>query len=376
MVGRSSRRDFLRISGLGLSVIGSGCSALQAQSPRRDPRWSVEFDGTPARATTLSDGGLVIATTFTPDGELGHLRFSGEYQRLAELIQVKTPPVVYDHRALVESEGIVRAVALDGSSQTRLRTGYLALGHYAPVVSGSSLFGVGYSDEFGKYVVFALDLAAERIRWLRPFGTVRASIAADGERVFAASPSGVVRAYHADDGATLWRCEIGKGARLTHRGDSVLVATRGGMTALDATDGSIRWQTESSWIASVDTVPAVTDSTVYAVLSLYSNHRRTVFETETYLIAFHLDTGVERWRTRVNYGTPLTVTEDGIVAETMEKVETDRGNREFRKNLSVFATGGKRLTKYDLPDRATMRPVLLDDAVVAGYGKTVAAYDR
>ncbi|WP_254662955.1 hypothetical protein [Haladaptatus sp. W1] len=148
------------------------------------------------------------------------------------------------------------------------------------------------------------------------------------------------------------------------------------MTALDATDGSIRWQTESSWIASVDTVPAVADSTVYAVLSLYSNHHRTVFETETYLIAFHLDTGAERWRTRVSYGTPLTVTEDGIVAETVEKVETDRGNREFRKNLSVFATGGKRLTKYDLPDRATMRPVLLDDAVIAGYGKTVAAYDR
>jgi outer membrane protein assembly factor BamB len=376
MVGRSSRRDFLRATGLGLSIVGSGCTGLQAQSPQQQPRWSVEFDGTPARATALSDEGLVVATTLTADSELGHLRFSGEYERLVELPRITTPPVISDHGALVESEGIIHTVPLDGEASTRIRTGYLALGRYAPVLSASSLYGIAYSDEFGKFVVFALDLAAERIRWLRPFGTVRASVATDGDHVFAASPSGVVRAYSAEDGATLWRCDVGNGARLAHADDVVSVATRDGVVALDASDGAERWRTESDWIASVDVVPEITDSTVYTVISLYSNYHRSVLETETYLIAYHLDSGAERWRTRVNYGTPLTVTADGVAVESMEEVETDRGEREFRNYLTVFAPGGRRLVKYDLHERATMRPVIRDDAVIAGFGNTVAAYDR
>lgn len=376
MVGRSSRRDFLRATGLGLTIVGSGCSNLEATPPRNRPRWSVEFDGVPARAASVADNGLVVATTLTADDEVGNLRFSGEYRQLAEFSRITTPPSVYDHRALIESQGVIHVVPLDGGDSTRVRSGYLAFGRYDPIVSDSLLFGVGYSDEFGKYVVFALDLDEKRIRWLRPFGSLRASVATDGERVFAASPSGVVRAYSVDDGATLWKCNIGDDARLTHHGDTVFVATDRGTIALDDANGSVLWRTSSDWIASVDTVPATADSTVYALLSFYSNYRRTMLETETYLVAYHQDTGEERWRTRAVYGTPLTVTEDGLVVETMDEVETDRGKRVFRRYLSVFATGGRRLTKYDLPDRATMRPVLLDDAIIAGYGNTVAAYDR
>lgn len=376
MVGRSSRRDFLRATGLGLSIVGGGCTDLQAQSPKQQPRWSVEFGGTPARATTLAEDGLVVATTLTADSELGHLRFSGEYDQLVELPRITTPPVVFDHAALVESEGIIRTVPLDGGASTRIRTGYVALGRYPPIVSDSSMYGIAYSDEFGKFVVFALDVTAGRIRWLRPFGTLRASVATDGERVFAASPSGVVRAYSAEDGATLWRCGVGNDARLAYSDDVVAVATSNGVVALDADDGAERWRAESDWIASVDVVPEITGSTVYTVISLYSNYHRSVLETETYLIAYHLDTGVERWRTRVNYGTPLTVTADGVAVESMEEVETDRGDREFRNYLTVFDPGGRRLVKYDLPERATMRPVIRDDAVIAGFGKTVASYDR
>jgi outer membrane protein assembly factor BamB len=376
MVGRSSRRDFLRATGLGLSIVGGGCTDLQAQSPKQRPRWSVEFDGTPTRATTLTERGLVVATTLTADSELGHLRFSGAYDRLAELPRITTPPVVADRGVLVESEGIIRTVPLDNEAMTRIRAGYLTFGRYPPVISDSSVYGIAYSDEFGKFVVFALDLTAKRIRWVRPFGTLRASVATDGERVFAASPSGVIRSYSAEDGATLWRCGVGNGARLAYADDIVAVATSNGMVALDADDGAERWRTESDWIASVDAVPEITDSTVFTVISLYSNYHRSVLETETYLIAYHLDSGAERWRARVNYGTPMTVTADDVAVETMAEVETDRGDREFRNYLTVFAPGGRRLVKYDLPERATMRPVIRDDAVIAGFGKTVAAYDR
>ncbi len=376
MGGRSSRRNFLGAVGIGLSFVSAGCSGLEAQPDRQQPNWSVELDGTPARAATTTDHGLVLATTLTPDGELGHLQFSGDYERLADLSRITTAPVVYGDEAFVESEGIIYSVPLDGGTPTQIHSGYLALGRYEPVVSGSQLFGVGYSDEFGKYTVFALDLDAERVQWIRPFGTERASVATDGNRVFAASPTGIVRAYTADGGETLWKTHVGDGARLTYHDDNVFVTTNRGTAALDSTDGTRLWLAESHWIASVDTVPAVADSTVYALLSLYSTHHRTMLTTETYLVAYHRATGEERWRTRVNYGTPLTVTEDGIGVETMEEVKTDRGNRVLRKYLSVFATGGRRLAKYDLPDRSTMRPVIRDGSVIVGYDNTVASYDR
>ncbi len=188
-------------------------------------------------------------------------------------------------------------------------------------------------------------------------------------------PRASSEAYSTDDGATLWKTHVGDDARLTYHDGRIFVATDRGMAALDSTDGTHLWVAESHWIASVNTVPAVADSTVYSLLSLYSTHHRTMLATETYLVAFHTN-GVERWRTRVNYGTPLTVTEDGIAVETMEEVETDRGKRELRRYLSVFTTDGRRLVKYDLPDRATMRPLLRKDSVIVGYGNTVASYDR
>ncbi|KZN24701.1 Pyrrolo-quinoline quinone [Haladaptatus sp. R4] len=375
MGGRSSRRNFLGAIGLGLSVVSAGCNTLEAQPDRQRPNWSVELDGMPARARSIADHGLVLATTLTPDGELGHLRFSGDYERLADLSRITTAPVVYDDRAFVESDGTIRSIPLDGGDPVQIHSGYLSLGRYEPVVSGSRLFGIGYNDEFEKYTVFAIDLEAERVRWIRPFGSMQASIATDGDHVFAASPSGIVRAYSANDGATIWKTHVGGDARLTYHDGTVFVATDRGLVALDSTDGTHLWLAESHWIASVNGVPAVADSTVYTLLTLYSTHHRNMFATETYLVAYHAS-GAERWRTRVNYGTPLTVTEDAIGVETVDEVETDRGKRELRKYLSVFATGGKRLAKYDLPDRSTMRPLIRDNSVIAGYGKTVASYER
>ncbi|WP_435159478.1 PQQ-binding-like beta-propeller repeat protein [Haladaptatus sp. DFWS20] len=365
------RRKFLHATGAGLLALGSGCSTLRANS-----RWSVELGGSPARSRKLADDGFVVASTLESSGELGFVRFSGKHESLAELPRITASPVLDGNRALVEADGVIQKIPLSGGNPTSLGTGYLAFGRYSPIIAGSRLYGVGYSDDIEKYGVFSLDLKTERIEWLHPFGHTRSSADTDGERVFAASPTGMVRAYDATDGTPLWSRKTAGRAALTHHDGTVFVASMGGVSALNPTNGSVRWHTESDWIGSVGTIPEANDSSVYAVFSLYSSHRRTRLAMETYVVAYNRKTGDERWRKRAKFGTPLTVTADAVAFESVERAETSDGKTKSRERLSIFGTGGGRKQQYELSDRVTMKPILRDDVIIVGDGKTIVAHDR
>ncbi|WP_266074862.1 outer membrane protein assembly factor BamB family protein [Haladaptatus caseinilyticus] len=365
------RREFLRATGAGLLALGSGCNTLRANL-----RWSIELDGSPARAVDVSNDGFVVASTLVADGELGFAHFSGEYESLADFPRITASPINHGNRAFVEADGVVRSVPLNGGEPTRLRTEYLAFGRYSPLISDSRLYGVGYSERIEKYGAFSLNLETERLEWLHPFGHTRSSVDTDGKRLFAASPTGTVRAYNAADGRTEWRQETAGNAVLTHHDGTVFVASMDGVTALSPTDGTVRWHTESDWIGSVGTIPEANDSTVYAVLSLYSNHARSRLAMETYVVAYNRTTGEERWRKRARFGTPLTATKNVVAFESVERAETSDGEMKPRDRLSIFGVGGGRKQQYDLSERVTMKPILRDGVVIFSDGNTIVAHDR
>lgn len=365
------RREFLHATGAGLLALGSGCSTLRANS-----RWSVDLDGSPARSRTVADDGFVVASTLGSGGELGFVRFSGKHESLVEFPRITAPPILDGSRAFVEADGVIHTVPLSGGDPTSLRTGYLAFGRYSPVIANSRLYGVGYSDDIEKYGAFSLDLETERIEWLHPFGHTRSSADTDGERAFAASPTGMVRAYDATDGTPLWSRKTAGRAALTHHDGTVFVASMGGVSALNPINGSVRWHTESDWIGSVGTTPEANDSSVYAIFSLYSSHRRSRLAMETYVVAYNRKTGDERWRKRAKFGTPLTVTADAVAIESVERAETSEGDTKLQERLSIFGIGGGRKQQYELSDRATMKPILRDNMVIVGDGNTIVAYDR
>ncbi|MFB9805186.1 PQQ-binding-like beta-propeller repeat protein [Haladaptatus pallidirubidus] len=339
------RRAFLSATGASLLAFASGCSTLQANGG--DTRWSVKLDGYPARASNVTDTGFVVATTLEPDGELGFARFSGEYEQLAELPRITAPPVLIGNRAFVEADGIIHEISVNGDEPTELRTDYLAFGRYSAVSSESSrLYGVAYSEDIEKYATFSLNLDTGRIEWTHPFGHVRSSADSDGDRVFAASPTGTIRAYDAADGTTLWKRKTGRNAVLTYHDDAVFVASMNGVTALTPSDGTVRWHTESDWIGSVGTLPEANDSSVYAILSFYSNHHRSRFAMETYIVACNRNTGEERWRKRAKFGTPLSVTEQEVAIESVERVETTQEESKLKiaSPSSASAVRGKSST--------------------------------
>ncbi|WP_049971810.1 PQQ-binding-like beta-propeller repeat protein [Haladaptatus cibarius] len=372
---RGFRREFLRATGASLLAFGSGCTSLRANGG--DTRWTVTLDGYPARASAVTDTGFVVATTLEPNGELGFVRFSGEYEPLADLSRITAPPILVDNRAFVEADGSIHEVPVNGDGPTELRTDYLAFGRYSAVpVDSSRLYGVAYSEEIEKYAAFSVNLDTERIEWAYPFGHIRSSVDTDGERVFAASPTGTIRAYDADEGKTLWKQKTGRNAALTHHDGAVFVASMDGVTALNSTDGSVRWQTESDWIGSVGTLPEANDSSVYAILSLYSNHSRSRFAMETYIVACNRHTGEERWRKRAKFGTPLSVTEKEVAIESVERVETTQEESTPENSLSIFGIGGAQKEQYALNERATMKPILRDDVVIVGDDTSIVAYDR
>ncbi|WP_458206872.1 outer membrane protein assembly factor BamB family protein [Haladaptatus sp. NG-SE-30] len=370
-MGHGTRRDFLRATGVGVLGLCSGCSTFRA-----DSRWTVELPGSPARASATTDTGFVVASTLATEGGIDHVRFSGDSERLATLSRITTAPVLDGKRVLVEADGIIHEVPLSQKKSTSLGTAYLAFGRYSPVVSNARMYGIGYSEIIGRYVVFSLDLDAGRVEWLRRYGNVRASVDTDGDRVFAGSPAGVVRAFDAANGTPHWRWKTAGDALLTHHDGTLFVASTDGLTALDPTDGAVRWHNESNWIGAVGTIPEVNDSSVYAVLSFYSNRGRTRLAMETYLVAYNRKTGEERWRTRVKFGTPISVTKNAVVAESVERVETTGSNAKRRERLSIFGVGGARKQQFDLSGRLTMKPILHDDVVIVGDDNTIVAHDR
>lgn len=169
----------------------------------------------------------------------------------------------------------------------------------APAVTDDTVvFGANNNN------VYALDVSDGSEQWVTDVGTdVRGSPAiADGTVYVGAGPAmehpdGHLYALDLDSGEVEWEFEpnnLGAGkyeavwAAPTVVDDTVYVGPKTGyMTALDAADGSLRW--EEYMYGWIEAAPAVTDDTVYV----------PVGSGEGAVVALDRDDGTEQWRYHV-----------------------------------------------------------------------------
>ncbi|WP_458186883.1 outer membrane protein assembly factor BamB family protein [Haladaptatus sp. NG-WS-4] len=360
-----SRRDFLRTAGVGLMVAGSGCSIIQGSS-----RWTVELDGMLSPVSAPYDGGFVVGNTRSTDTELGTVSFDGTYERVTNLPRTTTSPVVYENTAYIEANGVVCEASMDANDFERLDTEHLSFSWFPPVVADSRMFIAGYSGRVQQFGLFALDLTDRRVAWRRPFGETPTTVATDGENVFVSTEKGTVRAYSAD-GDLRWTHSTSKNAYLTCDDGVVFVTSNDGVSALSP-DGRTRWHANVDGTAT--SMPVVTKSSAYAVLSLYGDGEHSSMATDPRLVAYGRKNGNERWREQLPGSVSVSPSAiDGAVAVGTIGTEGD-SDADY---LSVYDESGERRHRYAIDGGIRMRPILRNGMVVVGsFDGVIEAYER
>lgn len=187
-----------------------------------------------------------------------------------------------------------------------------------PAADGVDGFRAGHLKDGVLYLVsgnghlLALDAATGALRWTRATDGVPAhhGVAVAGGRLFVSDYYGT-SAYDTGDGRLLWRCDLQAMFRSqTQRpmvvGDTVLLFEyTGGLRALDARSGALKWFTET---------PRGDIATGYRPLA--SDGQRVFVPngmTRTQLSAIDLQTGGLLWSVNVGVGARSPVVANGVV---------------------------------------------------------------
>lgn len=252
----------------------------------------------PMFRATLGNSGTVPGTTgpAAPDTERWRARLDGAISA--------SPAVAGDDVLIGDEAGVVHCIhSADGRERWRFETGD-SVRSSAAVVDG--VVYVGSDDN----ALYAIDLATGEERWrFDTGGNVGSSPAVSDGTVYVgrakldgtggAGRIGGVYAIDAADGSREWLFESGSHviASPAVRDGTVYVGTNGAQNtsrffALDAVDGSVRWETDSYGFANVSSSPALADGTVFV--------GRNTTGVVGWLYAFDAATGEQRWRQKID----------------------------------------------------------------------------
>ena len=156
----------------------------------------------------------------------------------------------------------------------------------APVVDG----GIVYTE--GVTTLYALATSDGAPRWQAPIGSPNdstdATLVASGGVLYTADGLGSVTAYRGADGTTLWGSHVNNSAfaLAVEQGSVVVVTQLHVIYALDASDGSLRWQQP------IDTFATWGDPPPFLVANgiAYVGTERGV------VLALRVGDGSQRWR--------------------------------------------------------------------------------
>ncbi|WP_205427384.1 PQQ-binding-like beta-propeller repeat protein [Halorussus sp. MSC15.2] len=163
--------------------------------------------------------------------------------------------------------------------------------------------GTIYAAIPGTEHVVALNASSGRERWRRSPGDELHRPAVRGGRLFAVNWPHRASAYVAETGERLWQAELPEQMVLppTATSDGVVVPERTGITALNASDGSVRWRFDHDGNAT-EGAAAVAEGRVFVQSA----------GGDGALHALDLETGEEYWSAPVRgEGTPVVA--DGVV---------------------------------------------------------------
>ncbi|HEU5348081.1 MAG TPA: PQQ-binding-like beta-propeller repeat protein [Ktedonobacterales bacterium] len=182
--------------------------------------------------------------------------------------------------AFVLADG--RLVAHDAASGTRLWQ--FTPSHASTMPSMAARDGVLYLSDGDLYAMHARD---GRLLWQTSIGggAFVSPLTVQGNMVYVES-SGTVYAVRLGNGQLAWHAAVGAGLNaLLAYGATVYVAAgnAGGVTALDASDGTVRWRSESEFGADMAYALQIADDTLY------------VGTTFNRLLALNPADGKERW---------------------------------------------------------------------------------
>jgi outer membrane protein assembly factor BamB len=185
-------------------------------------------------------------------------------------------------------------------------------------------------------------------------GSLSSSTIAD-ERLYLTGGSGLVLAADLDTGEFAWSFEMDPdhswGGGPAVAGDTVFAAgyygdCEGVIYALDAGDGSVRWQYET---AREPSDPVVVDGTVYTGYTQYHGN----------IVALDGATGVVKWTSGVESALSAPVAADGTVYVG--------AGHEGGHVYALDATSGEVRWSTELATERAFTPIVTDEAVYSGY---------
>jgi len=209
----------------------------------------------------------------------------------------------------------------------------------------------GESGERAGAHVHALDAADGATRWNAPTegGNVFGSLALRDRLVCGGGSGHYFYAFDADTGDRRWRADLGDHATspAIGRGSVFVGDERGTVFVLDRSDGTQRWTYETG--AKIRSSPAVSDGTVY------------VSVTDGYLYAFDATSGTRRWRFDGGRRLTTSPTVVGTGDDAVVYVGSEQGNV-----FAVDAATGTRRWSVQLSDAVETPPVVVDGYAFAG----------
>ncbi|HSI57702.1 MAG TPA: PQQ-binding-like beta-propeller repeat protein [Ideonella sp.] len=283
---------------------------------------------------------------------------SGTLEWQADVPDFFWTPVVTRELVIVAGNGLgetgsrVRVAAYDRSSgakrwEYRTPAGSHVDGFRAPHLQGGVLYLVS-----GNGHLHALDAATGALRWTRWTGSTQAhhGLAVAGSRLFVSDYHGT-SAYDTGDGHPLWRYDLQiffqtqTQRPLVVEGSVLLFDYAGGLRAINAATGALRWYTATPRgdMASGSRPLATDGQRVFAANGV----------TRSQLSALDLETGKLLWTVNAGQGARSPVVANGVLylpAATLKAYGTDTGaalpiaRLRPSRNSEVIVVDGKLLT--------------------------------
>lgn len=331
----SSRRSFLRVVGVGASLL-AGCTGEESEPLASTTTQSTTTrDGTrttaTSRPTTTGQSSTTSQPTtelperiswaytigddiqydigtdgqdiYVPSSDLYALSPGGEKRWVFETTDTVNSDVVVADALYFAHSGVVQAVEFDGTERWRLPWEYEGA-PYLLAVTDEHVYASGVNPVGRRegHRLVAIEADTGTVEWTAEVSS-RAEAVVSGNTIFVVGP-GIAQAFSTEDGSELWAARYdGNLAGLAGISQGVLTVYGDALYGLSTDDGAVEW-----------TLGGDTEQTGLGVVNAVVQGDRTFVATDRDFRVVSQTNGQTRWRISEFSGTPRIEAFDGDIA--------------------------------------------------------------